>query len=169
MTHQYARKRLYRSHKDKIIAGICGGLGDYFDVDPVIARASFIVLTFVNGVGLLLYVILWIVVSLEHGDRLSENKNMVHTHGTVNSKPKSVHLNFSTSASLASKERRTGKMVVAFLAILIGVVALFSNLFSVNLFKFEIMWPLFLIFVGLYFIFKKNKERSEYILLNPME
>jgi len=94
MAHQYTRKRLYRSHKDKIIAGICGGLGDYFDVDPVIARASFIVLTFVNGVGLLLYVILWIVVSREHGDNLSENKNAVHIHGTANSKPKSVHSNF---------------------------------------------------------------------------
>ena len=156
MAIQYARKRLYRSHKDKIIAGICGGLSDYFDVDPVIVRALFVVLTFVSGVGLLLYMILWIVVPREGGDTMSQNKNAIHTHGPTSGNSKSVYSNVSTSASLVSKERRTGRIIVAFIAILIGVVALFSNLFSVNLLRLGVVWPLFLIFVGLYFIFKEE-------------
>jgi phage shock protein C len=57
--------RLYRSRTQKMIAGVSGGLGEYFDVDPVLIRLLFVVTTFVSGVGLLAYVVLWIVVPLQ--------------------------------------------------------------------------------------------------------
>lgn len=57
------QKRLYRSKKDKMIAGVCGGLAEYFDIDPVIIRIIAFVLLLPGGVpGLLPYVILWVVV-----------------------------------------------------------------------------------------------------------
>lgn len=52
--------RLARSESDKRIAGVCGGIGRYFGVDPVIIRVAFVVAAFM-GFGLLLYVVLWIV------------------------------------------------------------------------------------------------------------
>jgi phage shock protein C len=56
-------KRLYRSTSDKKIAGVCGGLADYFKIDPTIIRVIFVVLLLPGGFpGLLPYVILWIVV-----------------------------------------------------------------------------------------------------------
>ena len=58
-------KKLYRSESDRKIAGICGGLGDYFDVDPVIFRAVFVVLLIGAGSGLLLYLILWFIIPTE--------------------------------------------------------------------------------------------------------
>lgn len=58
-----AQKRLYRSKKDKMIAGVCGGLAEYFGIDPVIIRIIAFVLLLPGGVpGLLPYVVLWVVV-----------------------------------------------------------------------------------------------------------
>lgn len=56
------KRRLYRSPDQRVIAGVCGGLGAYFKIDPVIVRIIFALLFFVNGVGLLAYIILWIAV-----------------------------------------------------------------------------------------------------------
>jgi len=58
-------KRLYRSRKERIIGGVCGGLGYYFDIDPVFIRLIWAVLFFVGGIGLLAYIIAWIIVPEE--------------------------------------------------------------------------------------------------------
>ena len=55
-------KRLTRSATDKKIAGICGGLGEYFNVDPVIFRIIFCFLAICGGGGLLLYIIMLLVI-----------------------------------------------------------------------------------------------------------
>lgn len=55
-------KRLYRSKNERMIAGVCGGLGEYFDIDPVIVRLLFVALVLGVGTGVLLYLIMWIVV-----------------------------------------------------------------------------------------------------------
>ena len=57
-------KKLYRSRKDKMIAGICGGLGDYFDVDSTLVRVLFLVLVF-SGVWPIVYLLLWLVIPRE--------------------------------------------------------------------------------------------------------
>lgn len=53
-------KRLYLSSTDKKIAGVCGGLAEYFGIDPTIVRIIFLFLLFGAGSGLLLYLIVWI-------------------------------------------------------------------------------------------------------------
>jgi len=58
-------KRLYRSRKERIIGGVCSGLGNYFNVDPVIMRLIWAVLFFFGGIGLLAYIIAWIIVPEE--------------------------------------------------------------------------------------------------------
>jgi phage shock protein C len=55
-------KRLYRSPNDRVIAGVCGGLGEYFAVDPVWFRIGFVVLAIAGGAGILAYLIMWLVV-----------------------------------------------------------------------------------------------------------
>lgn len=61
-------KRLYRSRNDKILAGICGGIGKYLDIDPIIIRLIFIVLLFTVGSGILIYLFAWILIPLEPED-----------------------------------------------------------------------------------------------------
>ena len=59
-------KRLYRSRKDRILGGVCGGLGIYFDIDPVIIRLLCLLLAFAGmGLGILVYLIAWIIIPLE--------------------------------------------------------------------------------------------------------
>ncbi len=58
-------QRLRRSRSDKLVAGVAGGIGHYLAVDPVVVRIVFVVLTLMNGVGLLAYLILWAVTPAE--------------------------------------------------------------------------------------------------------
>jgi phage shock protein PspC (stress-responsive transcriptional regulator) len=53
--------RIRRSRSDRKVAGVAGGLGRHLDIDPVILRVAFVVLTFFGGVGLLLYIALWLL------------------------------------------------------------------------------------------------------------
>ncbi len=53
--------RLTRSRNNKMIAGVCGGLAEYFAIDPVIVRLIFVLVTLTSGIGLLFYPVLWIV------------------------------------------------------------------------------------------------------------
>jgi phage shock protein C len=56
-------KRLYRSKKDRMIAGVCGGIAEYFDIDPVIVRLVAVVLLLPGALpGFVPYLIMWIVV-----------------------------------------------------------------------------------------------------------
>jgi phage shock protein C len=56
-------KRLYRSRTDRMIGGVCGGLAEYFDIDPVIIRIIAVILLLPGGLpGLVPYLILWLVV-----------------------------------------------------------------------------------------------------------
>jgi phage shock protein C len=57
--------RLYRSQTDRMVAGVCGGLAKYFNVDPTVIRLVFVVLALAGGPGLLLYLILWIITPIE--------------------------------------------------------------------------------------------------------
>ncbi|MEM7826970.1 MAG: PspC domain-containing protein [Candidatus Aenigmatarchaeota archaeon] len=56
------KKRLYRSEKDKVLGGVCGGLGEYFGVDPILIRLIWIIFVLVFGTGILAYLIAWIII-----------------------------------------------------------------------------------------------------------
>ena len=54
-------KRLVRNVQDKKIGGVCAGLADYFDIDPTLVRALWILFTLLGGSGVLAYIILWVI------------------------------------------------------------------------------------------------------------
>ncbi|MBN2900077.1 MAG: PspC domain-containing protein [Clostridia bacterium] len=54
-------KQIYRSSHNAVIGGVCGGLGEYFDIDPVIMRIIWVLLLF-SGVGFLAYIAAWIII-----------------------------------------------------------------------------------------------------------
>ena len=56
------KKRLYRSRKDKMLAGICGGLAEYFAVDPSLVRIACVLLCLYSGTGLLVYILAAIII-----------------------------------------------------------------------------------------------------------
>jgi len=58
-------RRLWRSRKDRRIAGVCGGLADYFRIDPFWIRFLFVVFFLLGGAALLVYVVMWLMIPLE--------------------------------------------------------------------------------------------------------
>jgi phage shock protein C len=60
------RPRLYRSSKDRMIAGVCGGIAEWLDWDPTVVRLTYILLSLLSAAfpGILVYLILWLVTPL---------------------------------------------------------------------------------------------------------
>jgi phage shock protein PspC (stress-responsive transcriptional regulator) len=65
---QTIRKRLYKSRQNRVIDGVCGGIGEYFEVDPTIVRVLWVLMTLLGGSGLVLYLIAMVImpVNQEH-------------------------------------------------------------------------------------------------------
>ena len=55
-------KKLYKSRTNKMVAGVCGGIGEYFGVDPTLVRLGFVALSFLAGGGLLVYILAAIII-----------------------------------------------------------------------------------------------------------
>lgn len=58
-------KKIFRSKYNRVLGGVCGGLGNYFNLDPVIIRVAWVVSFFALGVGFLAYLIAWIIIPEE--------------------------------------------------------------------------------------------------------
>jgi phage shock protein C len=83
----YSSNRLTRSRTDKIIAGVCGGIANYFKIDPVFVRLAFVLLVLLKGSGILIYIIAWIIMPLE-----SEVKEKISKDKKTDKKKKNVGL-----------------------------------------------------------------------------
>ena len=65
-------RRLYLSNTDRKIAGVCGGLGEWLQLDPVFFRVAFVLLAFVCGLGVLAYLVLWLLIPRRGGQPVVE-------------------------------------------------------------------------------------------------
>ncbi|MGB9929484.1 MAG: PspC domain-containing protein [Methanosarcina sp.] len=57
--------KLYRSKSNRILAGVCGGIGEYFSVDPTIVRLLWLLISITGGAGVIAYIIAWIIIPEE--------------------------------------------------------------------------------------------------------
>jgi phage shock protein PspC (stress-responsive transcriptional regulator) len=134
-------KKLYRSCKNRIIGGVCGGLGEYFDIDPVLIRLI-IALLFFTGVSIIFYLIAWIIIP-EAPDYHKESKSKPENIATeVKKEPK-------------NNDNDEGRLVLGVVIIVVGILLLLQNVLGVRV--WEIFWPLILVSIGLYFLFKARK------------
>lgn len=149
-----ADKKLYRSKTNRVIAGVCGGLGDYFDVDPIIFRILFVALVFGQATGILLYIILWIIIP-EEGEQESGKLDKERFE--------KLGREASQSADHMAKEikQKTGssenlRNIIGIIVIAIGFLALANQLFHIQFFQSHIFWPVVIVVLGLLILFKKN-------------
>lgn len=63
MSSEY--RKLYRSRDDRMISGVCGGLGEFFGIDPTLIRIIFILLLIFGGSGLIIYLVMLLIVPEE--------------------------------------------------------------------------------------------------------
>lgn len=61
------KKKLFRSRTDRKVAGLCGGISEYLEVDPTLIRLFWLIAIFCMGGGLLAYLIAWIIIPGENG------------------------------------------------------------------------------------------------------
>jgi phage shock protein C len=55
-------RKLYRSQTQRMLAGVCGGLAEYFNIDATVLRVLFLILAVFGGSGIVIYLVMWIVV-----------------------------------------------------------------------------------------------------------
>ena len=53
--------KLYRSEKGRVVVGVCSGLAEHFNTDPIFVRLIFVLLSLINGLGIIIYTVLWLV------------------------------------------------------------------------------------------------------------
>lgn len=131
-------KRLYRSRLNYILSGLCGGLGEYFGINATIIRVVFLMLGVWGGSGLLLYIILSIVIP-------KEPENITATK-SENSLTNTTKRNFLHQGS----ERRN---LLGVVLVLFGLLELWNKFVPVQL-HWEYYWPILIIFIGIYIIFR---------------
>lgn len=140
-------KRLYRSRKEKMIAGVAGGLAEYLDIDPVFVRIAFVCLVFFHGAGIIIYFVSALIIPKEE------------LFGTI--KPEEeVNKEMDKLAAKARRKSYREKIVGAILIILGGIFLADNLLMDID---FENIFPLLLIAIGswmVYNTFKKEKENE---------
>lgn len=125
-------RRLWRSRKDRVIAGVCGGLGEYLKVDPVLVRIAAIVLVFAGGAGIVLYAIGWIAIPEE---------------------PEPVG---GEPVAAAPTTERSGAVVLGFVFVLLGLLFLADELWP-DFLSWQYVWPIGLIAIGLAILLRSRR------------
>jgi len=137
------RKQLQRDHNNKVIGGVCSGLGNYFDSDPVLFRAIFLLLLFVGGGGILLYVILWLVLP------------KINQPYTTNSSPNFEESTFNKKEEKQESGVDSANISMGLMLLSAGILLLVNNL--IPTFNFRKFWPVVLIIVGVGLILGHKK------------
>ena len=158
-------KRLCRSRSDRMIGGVCGGLAKYFDMDPTIVRVIAVLLVFANGLGILAYIILAIVVPLE-GSKAAEPKDTIkenveeikETASELGREIQSTLTGEEGESQEVAKVRHRRRNLLGIILIVLGILFLLGNF---NLFwwlHWGNFWPLILVAVGLLIIVSARRR-----------
>ena len=127
-------KRLYRSNTNKVIGGVCGGLGEYFELDPVLIRILAVLSVFAYMTGLLAYIVAWIIMPVRPLDEPAPEPRY--------------------------KGSSWNKYLPGIILIAIGVILL-MRIYSYY-FDWGAFWAVMIILIGLALIFIKGRGRSSY-------
>ncbi|MDN5341154.1 MAG: phage shock protein [Oceanotoga sp.] len=153
--------RLYRSKTNRIFAGVCGGLGDYFNVDPVLIRLIWFASIFAWGTGLLVYIIAAIIIPNEPIGYTREREEEYRQYGSFNQESTKN----STSQKINNKDEGNPeifKAIVAIIIIFVGASLLFNIFVPFDFFAkaWKILISIILISLGGYMMYSSVKGRK---------
>jgi phage shock protein C len=174
-------KHLYRSQANRVILGVCGGMAEYFNVDPVIMRVVAVLVIIATSIlpGLLAYFVLGLIVplkgtaSIEPKDHIRENVEDIRN--TTSKLGEEIRSAFSSSRGTSeganpptsgtpahpqptnSTTRSSGLLIIGILIIAIGVVFLLWNVLS---WFFHYLWPAVLILAGVLIVVAVISKKS---------
>jgi len=173
-------QRLDRNRTDRMLGGVCGGIGSYLGVDPTIVRLVFVVATILTG-GLvaLLYLILWIVIPEEPrwgmgnsfetsfsgtGDPTPGDSSPTGGPGQETGLPPYGSVGSATgfsspqASSWHAERRRRRHQWSGWVLVSLGTFFLAMNLHLLDWLNFHLFWPLFLIIIGMFLLWRRHVE-----------
>lgn len=155
-----AEKRLYRSRTDAMIGGVCGGLGTYLNVDPILFRLLFVLALIIGGSGLLVYIILWIVIPEEQIPIIQSEPNKPENMTDTKNQPETDNTPGKTPENTSEKApRNDGNLWGGLILITLGGIFLIDRF--VPRIDFGDLWPLILIVVGIILITKSIQQTKQ--------
>lgn len=142
-------KRFYRSRTDRKIGGVSAGLGEYFNMDPMLIRLLFVVLTLAGGGGVLIYLVLWIVTP----EKPMTASDYTYTQTTTDP-PQPEQTTYDATGTTStnttppdpSSKRPKGSLIWGLVLITLGVLLLAQEFFPQ--FDFGDLWPVIIIVIG---------------------
>lgn len=164
--------RLYRSSREKMIGGVCGGLAEYFDVDVTLIRLIALITLFMGGAGIILYLAALLIIPSDRIDRsMSYDRQGEHVQDIVDEVVQNVkdtardfgvdspgnfsshtEASYSTDNKYSKRGRTAGLMLI-----ILGVLFLLNQWFQFPVwFTLSKMWPLVLIIIGAMLIWKRS-------------
>jgi len=155
-------KKLYRSRTDRMIAGVCGGLGEYLNVDPVWFRLFFVILLFATGFGFWAYLILWIIMpeagraTGTTGDTVQANVQEIADR--ARGLGQGVQRGLQGKQATSDNDTTSGTIIVGIAFIALGAMLLLNRLNLFWWFKWDVMWPLMLVLIGGALIYSRARS-----------
>ena len=149
----------YRSESDRMLGGVCGGLGQYLGVDTTLVRLFFVILFFGSGLGVLAYLALWIIAPSEG----SVNKNLTWQESfqdtTENFGERVQNAGNDFKTAMRKPHPKSG-VIIGGALIGLGTLLFIENLHISWLYwlDFDILWPVLLIVAGGVILFRRNQE-----------
>lgn len=143
---------LHRSTTNKVIAGVAGGIGEYFNIDPTIVRIIFIMLTIFGGSGILIYLVLWLVMPADTLRDLNTNEHIKNNASEISEKARTFAHDFRFNPNQEDSRFWWGLVII-----ILGFLALFHNFGLFEIFSIGKLWPIILVIFGVMILTRKNK------------
>jgi len=147
--------RLTKSKNDKIIEGVCGGLAEYFRIDPVLGRFVFFILIFIKGLGILMYLTLVLIMPKADKIEQSPKENIIENVHEIGEHVKDAGEGLSAAIMKKSEERHRSLWPGIFL-ILLGAFFLLDNLHMIDWIDKHLLWPAIIILIGVWLLINRR-------------
>ena len=148
------KKKLYRSKKDCVIGGVCGGIAEYFDVDSTLVRLLTIAIFFLGESGIIAYIIGWIIIPQNpNGNTEDNSENKGEIKGKIkkgtDKANKKLEENLPEERS-KGKSGRNRNIVLGVILIIAGLIFMGTTFFPwITWVAWGTFWPVIIIVVGL--------------------
>ncbi len=152
--------RLYRSRETRIIAGVAGGLAEYFQVDVVLIRLLWLIAAFAGGGGIPVYIIAWIVIPEEKGFASGKEKKLQQSDDFDSAEQKGEAVVFHGEGTPAKENRSEWRRRrnAGLLLIGLGIIFLAHQITGPFFYYF---WPLLIIAAGIFLLWREGKEAGK--------
>jgi phage shock protein PspC (stress-responsive transcriptional regulator) len=153
-------KRLTRDTRHAVLGGVAAGFGRYLDVDPVLVRLGFVLLAFVNGLGVLFYLAGWLVMPRQEPDAQPGSPAPAGEAGTGFESLRETGARLAEEVRQSSPETARAQGAIGAILVLLGAVLLADNLGWLHWpywARFETLWPLALVALGIGLIARSRR------------